>query len=73
MAPVTTAPLSFSLSPVSSGSLMQNQASSTNSGIALNSGVNASLPGLDASTFSTSLSEDKSAEVGVVQSTEAMK
>ena len=46
---------------------MQNQISPSNSGIALNSGVNASLPGSDVSSFSASSSEDKSAEVGMVQ------
>ena len=46
---------------------MQNQVSSSNSGIALNSGVNAGLPGSDVSSFSASSSEDKSAEVGMVQ------
>ena len=71
--PETTAPLSFSSSSLSSGSLVQNQVSPSNSGIALNSGVNAGLPGSDASSFSTSSSEDKSAEVGMVQSTEPMK
>ncbi|KAK2567238.1 Nuclear pore complex protein Nup214 [Acropora cervicornis] len=64
-APVTTAPLSFSLSPLSSGSLMQNQISPSNSGITLNSGVNAGLPGSDVSSFSASSSEDKSAEASV--------
>ncbi|XP_044180329.1 nuclear pore complex protein Nup214-like isoform X4 [Acropora millepora] len=64
-APVTTAPLSFSLSPLSSGLLMQNQISPSNSGIALNSGVNAGLPGSDVSSFSASSSEDKSAEASV--------
>ena len=46
---------------------MQNQISPSNSGIALNSGVNAGLPGSDVSSFSASSSEDKSAEVGMVQ------
>ena len=73
VAPVTTAPLSFSLSSLSSGSLVQNQVSPSNIGIALNSGGNASLPGSDVSSLATSSSEDKSAEVGMVQSTEPMK
>ena len=47
---------------------MQNQVSPSNSGIALNSGVNAGLPGSDASSLSTS-----SSEVGMVQSTKLMK
>ena len=46
---------------------MQNQVSPSNSGIALNSGVNAGLPVSGVSSFSTSSSEDKSAEVGMVQ------
>ena len=68
VAPVTTAPLSFSLSSLSSGSFIQNQVSSSNSGNAINSGVNASFLGSDARSLSTSSSEDKSKEVGMVQS-----
>ena len=51
---------------------MQNQVSSSDSGNAMNSGVKASFLGSDAPSFSTSLSEDKSKEVGMVQSTGPM-